>query len=313
MIEIINPGWFSIVVDRGRYGYADAGVPPSAALDHFSYSMVNYLVGNEMGGPVLEVIGSGFSLKFDVDVTCAVTGAEVIAYLDKRPVTPWRSFTARAGSTLRVKEVLEGFRYYIGFSGTMEADRVINSFSTNIECRFGGYRGRPFLKGDRIGLHNTRVMGERFIPDDVLPSLAPPYVLRILQGPEMGRFTEETVGRLIEGGMQSWYTVSAKVNRTGIRLEGKPLVFKKGADKTIISEGILPGTIQVPGDGLPIITLYERTIGGYARLALVAKADHDLLAHLKPKDKVIFRIIGVEEAERLWNRKVEHFYRALPQ
>ncbi|OPY80396.1 MAG: KipI antagonist [Syntrophorhabdus sp. PtaU1.Bin153] len=313
MIEIINPGWFSIVVDSGRYGYADVGIPASAALDHFSYSMANYLVGNEMDGPVLEVTGSGFSLKFDVDVTCAVTGAEVIAYLDDRSVMPWRSFTARAGNTLRVKEVLEGFRYYIGFSGVMEADRVINSFSTNIECRFGGYRGRPLLKGDRIELNSARIIGERFIPEDVLPSLSPPYILRILEGPEMGRFTEDTVAGLIEGGAQSWYTVSAKVNRTGIRLEGNPLVFKKGVDTTIISEGILPGTIQVPGDGLPIITLYERTIGGYARLALVAKADHDLLAHLKPKDKVIFTIIGVEEAERLWNRKIEHFYRALPQ
>ncbi|OPY71457.1 MAG: KipI antagonist [Syntrophorhabdus sp. PtaU1.Bin002] len=313
MIEIINPGWCSIVVDRGRYGYADAGIPTSAALDYFSYSMANHLVGNEMGGPALEVTGSAFSLRFDVDVTCAVTGAEVIAYLDERPVTPWRSFAARAGSTLRVKEVLEGFRYYIGFSGIMEVDRVINSFSTNIECRFGGYMGRPLLKGDRIGLRHAKVIGERFIPEDALPSLSPPYVLRILEGPEMGRFTEETVGRLIEGGVQSWYTVSAKANRTGIRLEGKPLVFKTGVNKTIISEGVLPGTIQVPGDGLPIITLYERTIGGYARLALIVKADHDLLAQLKPKDKVIFRIIGIEEAERLWNRKVEHFYRALPQ
>jgi antagonist of KipI len=76
-------------------------------------------------------------------------------------------------------------------------------------------------------------------------------------------------------------------------------------EKSIISEGILPGTIQVPGNGMPIIMLYERTIGGYARVAIIAKADLDLLAHLKPKDKVMFEMIGVEEAEKLWNTKLE--------
>jgi allophanate hydrolase subunit 2 len=84
-------------------------------------------------------------------------------------------------------------------------------------------------------------------------------------------------------------------------------------EKSIISEGILPGTIQVPGDGLPILMLNERTIGGYARLGIVAKVDHDRLAHLKPKDKVLFQLIGIDEAERLWRQKVELFYRTLPQ
>jgi allophanate hydrolase subunit 2 len=84
-------------------------------------------------------------------------------------------------------------------------------------------------------------------------------------------------------------------------------------DKSIISEGILPGTVQVPGDGLPILMLYERTIGGYARLGIVAKVDHDRLAHLKPKDRVLFQLIGIDEAERLWRQKVELLYRTLPQ
>ena len=75
----------------------------------------------------------------------------------------------------------------------------------------------------------------------------------------------------------------------------------------------MPGNIQIPGDGLPIIMLNERTIGGYARLGLVAKVDHDRFAHLKPKDKVFFQLIEIDEAERLWRQKVELFYRTLPQ
>lgn len=313
MIEVVSPAWFSIVVDGGRYGYADVGVPGSAALDQFAYNLLNYLVGNATGAPVLEVMGNDFCVRLNAEMTCAITGAQVTAYLDDRLITPWVSFTAHKGSTLRVKEVLEGFRYYVGFSGLMEVDRIIRSFSTNLECRFGGFRGRPLIKGDRIALKDPKVIGERFVFEEVVPSMDPPHVLRIIEGPESHFFTPGTINRLFEKKENSWYTVSSKSNRTGIRLEGKPLIFKKGVDKSIISEGILPGTVQVPGDGLPILMLYERTIGGYARLGMVAKVDHDRLAHLKPKDRVLFQLIGIDEAERLWRQKVEMFYRTLPQ
>jgi allophanate hydrolase subunit 2 len=137
--------------------------------------------------------------------------------------------------------------------------------------------------------------------------------LRIIEGPEAQYFTQETTNRLFEKKDHSWYIVSSKSNRTGIRLEGKPFIFKKGVEKSIISEGILPGTIQIPGDGQPIVMLNERTIGGYARLGMVAKVDRDRLAHLKPKDRVLFHFIGIHDAERLWRQKVELFYRMLPQ
>lgn len=313
MIEVMNPAWFSVVVDGGRYGYADVGVPGSSALDQFAYNILNYLVGNENGMPVIEVMGNEFSIRVDAEMMCAITGAQVTAYLDEKPVTPWSSFAVQRGSILRVKEVLEGFRYYIGFSGLMDVDRVINSYSTNLECRFGGFMGRPLIKGDKIAVKEPRILGERFIPEEEIPSIDSPHVLRILEGPEMHYFAPESTNRLFEKKDHPWYIVSSKSNRTGIRLEGKPFIFKKGVDKSIISEGILPGTIQIPGDGQPIVMLNERTIGGYARLGMVAKVDHDRCAHLKPKDKVFFQFIGIDEAERLWKQKVELFYRMLPQ
>jgi biotin-dependent carboxylase-like uncharacterized protein len=313
MIEVINPAWFSVIVDGGRYGHADVGVPDSSALDQFAYKILNYLVGNQSGAPVIEVMGNEFSVRLNCAAMCAITGAQVTAYLDEKPITPWASFAVHEGSILRVKEVAEGFRYYVGFSGLMDVDRVIGSYSTNLECRFGGLRGRPLLKGDRIALHEPRIFGERFMPEEIAPPMDSPHVLRILEGPEAHYFTPETINRLFEKKDHSWYIVSSKSNRTGIRLEGKPLIFKKGIERSIISEGILPGTIQIPGDGQPILMLHERTIGGYARFGIVAKVDHDRLAHLKPKDSVLFQLIGLDEAERLWRQKVELYYRMLPQ
>jgi len=303
MIEIFNPGWLAIIVDNGRYGYGDIGVPPSSALDNFAYSTLNYLTGNHTDSPVMEVMGRGFAIMFDVDITCAITGAKVSAYINDVPLKSWTSFKATKGSILRVKEVTEGLRYYVGFSGDMVLEKAIESFSTNLECRFGGYKGRPLMKGDIIEFNNVRIEEENAVAERYIPSMNPPHLLRITEGPEIGHFTPNSLKDFLKNHSENTYSVSTKLNRTGIRLEGKPLLFREKVDKSIISEGILPGTIQIPGDGQPIIMLYERSVGGYARIATVARIDIDMLAHLKPKDKVLFQMLGIEQAETLWVKK----------
>jgi antagonist of KipI len=312
MIKIVNPGWLSMAVDTGRIGYGSIGVPSSAALDAFACKALNSILGNDTSTPALEIMGGDFSVELGDDVTCAVTGAKVAAYLDGAPMKPWTSVRARKGGLLRVRAVMEGFRYYFGVSGTMVLERAMGSFTTNLECRFGGYRGRPLMKGDTIELRDARLEEERSFPEEFIPPVVPPHVLHTMRGPEVDYFTPDQVERMFEKTGGSWYIVSTKSNRTGLRLEGDSLTFSESAEKSIISEGIVPGTVQVPGDGQPIIMLHERTIGGYARVGLVAKADLDLLAHLKPKDKVRFEGVNAEEAEALWRWKVRTYYDKLP-
>jgi allophanate hydrolase subunit 2 len=143
MLEVIHPGWLSIVVDNGRFGYADIGVPWSSALDGFAYGTLNLLLGNDPAAPVIEVVGNDFSLRFHEEASFAITGARVNALLDGSEIVSWRSSRARKGATLRVIKVMEGFRYYVGVSGIFDLPKVIGSFSTNLECRFGGIMGDP--------------------------------------------------------------------------------------------------------------------------------------------------------------------------
>jgi len=300
MIEIINPGLQSIIVDSGRYGFSDIGVPRSSALDIFSYKAVNFLTGNEDGSPVIESIGAMLSIKFHEEMVFAVTGAWVEGVLDETPFTSWRSIKAKKGSIMKIKKVNSGFRYYIGFSGKMGIECIMGSYTTNLECSFGGLDGRPLKKGDLIRFSNIIPVDDRFIIKDAIPSMDPPHTLRIIDGPEIEYFTDDAIEKFFGKKDLLRYTVSTKSNRIGIRLEGNPVEFKEGVEKSIISEGILPGTIQIPGDGMPVIVLNERTLGGYARIASVAKVDQDLLAHLKPKDGVILKRIDIEEAEILW-------------
>lgn len=308
MIEIMNPAWLSLAVDNGRYGYAGIGVPPSSALDKYALTALNYLLGNGPRSPAIEVMGNDFLIRIEADVSCAVTGARVAISLNDGPVNPWTTFTATKGSVLRVRQATEGFRYYFGVSAAFGFEKAMGSFTTNLECLFGGHKGRPLIKGDRIELTDVRRVDDGItMPEDQIPSMNPPHILRITEGFEMTSFTSGSLKRQFEKNPVSWYTVSTKSNRTGLRLEGDPLAFRKDAEKSIISEGILPGTVQIPEDGLPIITLYERTIGGYARMGMVIKADLHLLAHLKPKDKVGFELVSMEEAEQLWKSRKESF------
>jgi antagonist of KipI len=305
MIEIVHSGWLSLVVDNGRFGHAGIGVPWSSALDSLAYGTLNFMLGNDPGAPAIEAMGNEFALRFHEETTCAICGARVSAQLDGEEIDSWASFKVGRGSLLRVSRVLEGFRYYVGVSGTFDLPRVIGSFSTNLECRFGGLRGRPLIRGDVLGVKATRSVEEKSVPAEYIPTLRPPHAIRWVDGPEIDYFTQVSIKKLCTKNEDVCYAVAVNSNRTGVRVEGEPLHFKKDIPRSIVSEGLLPGTIQVPGDGTPIIVLYERTNGGYARIGVVARADMDLLAHLKPKDRILFRRITRDEALDLGRKRNE--------
>jgi antagonist of KipI len=303
MIEVVNPGMHAVIVDRGRFGYSAIGVPVSSALDQFACKTLNRLTGSDDSAAVIEVIGAYFSVRFQVDTTFAITGARVSATLNNQNIRPWTAVNASRGSVLKVTNVTEGFRYYVGFAGGIDIEPIMGSRTTNLECRFGGYQGRALKAGDKLRPAGSPVADPGMVPEHFIPRMHPPHRLRMVAGPEADFFTDDSMKRFVEKRLKTVYTVSVNSNRAGIRLEGDPLIFKDSRDKSIVSEGIMPGTVQIPGDGMPIIILYERTIGGYARVATVVMADQDALAHLKPADDAWFEMIGLEEAEALWKEK----------
>ncbi len=174
------------------------------------------------------------------------------------------------------------------------------------ENEITGYAfGRRDSRGDRIEIDSVRDFPLCTISENAIPQLHSPHRLRITEGPEFHYFSASSQKTIVDRKSKTVYDVSASSNRTGIRLKGPLLAFRAGVDKSIISEGILPGTVQIPGDGLPNIMLYEQTMGGYARIARVIKANIDSLAHLKPGDTVLFEVIGMDDAEALWKDRQE--------
>jgi len=294
-LEILSPGPLTTVQDLGRYGFGRYGVPPSGALDSFSLRVANLLVGNPETEAGLEITLMGLKVRFLTDVVVALCGGDLQPHLNDRPFDMWRSQRGRKGDTLFLKAPRTGCRAYLAVGGGIALKPVLASNSTNLASKFGGHEGRALRKGDVLLSTSPELhywSAGRILESERRPPYRGEWAFRVLFGPQDQDFEAESKKRF----MESSFTVSTHSDRTGIRLSGPWLHRKKGLGDSIISEGIVPGAIQVPGDGQPIILLVETITGGYRKIATVISADLPLLGQVKPGDQVRFCEVSMQEA-----------------
>ena len=294
-LEILSPGPLTTIQDRGRFGFGQYGVPPSGALDAFSLRVGNLLVGNEEGEACLEITLMGLVVRALEDLVVAVTGADLDTRLNGDVVAMWQSRLMKKGERLSFKGPKSGCRAYLAVGGGICVPFVMGSRSTNLSARFGGLEGRPLQRGDVLAsasphLH-LRAGGWSLFPD-FIPTYLSDGVIRILPGPQDHHFLPGSWDRFLT----TPFKVTGHADRTGIRLAGASIDTRADMRESILSEGVVPGAIQVPGDGQPIIILNETVTGGYRKIATVISADLPLLGQLKPGDTVRFVRVSVEEA-----------------
>jgi len=312
-IEVLAPGPLTTTQDLGRFGYGRYGVPPSGALDTFSLRAANLLVGNPENEACLEITTFGSRIKALRDVAIAVTGGDLKPFCNDTPFSMWTSSILKEGDTLSFKGVKCGCRSYLALGGGFSLIEVLGSRSTNLSSGFGGFDGRPLKRGDILSARSPHLHLKtegRSLPQDLMPRYANKWLLRVIPGPQDDQFTAEGRNTLFG----SPYQVSYQSDRTGIRLAGPPLERRPDVEESIISEGVIPGAIQVPGDGQPIIILVEIVTGGYRKIATVISADLPLLGQIKPGDTVSFEEIslhGAYEALRQFEERIRHFKEAI--
>jgi antagonist of KipI len=311
--EVLSPGIMSTVQDLGRFGCARYGVAASGALDGFAVRVGNLLVGNAENSAVVETTLMGLRIKTVRDAIVAVTGGDLQARKGSEPLAVWRSHLVQEGETIFFSGPASGLRSYLAVSGGIHAETVMGSRSTNLASGFGGFHGRPLRKGDIIAAEPVkdalRFAGRAFTPEWV-PGYSSPWRLRVVWGPQDDHFSEE--GR--QTFVTAAFTVSPDSDRTGIRLMGPVVSRIPGMEESIISEGILSGAIQVPGDGQPIIILSETSSGGYRKIATVISADLPLLGQITPGDEVVFEAVSMDaavQALREMEDKIDKFKRSL--
>ena len=294
-LEIISPGPLTTIQDLGRQGHGRYGVPPSGAVDPFSLRIANLLVGNREQEACLETTLMGLKAGVLTDLVIAITGGDLQPHINDAPCMMWQSLVARKGDLLHFKAVQTGCRAYLAIAGGIRVDPVLGSKSTNLISGFGGYEGRRLKEGDVLF---TSPPCSRFYPlgkildQDKIPVFKKHSVLRILWGPQAEDFTPESKTVLLD----SVFSVTPMSDRTGIRLSGPLIQRKEGISESIISEGVIAGSVQVPGDGQPIIILVETVTGGYRKIATVIGADIPLLGQVKPGDLAMFRALSQKQA-----------------
>jgi len=301
--EVLESGILTTIQDLGRYGFSQFGVPPSGALDIFSLRVSNLLVGNEEEAG-LEITLMGLRIRALKEVVIAITGGDLSPTLNGEPVEMWRTHLLVQDDVIAFKKVSAGCRAYLSAGGGFVVPKMMGSSSTYLSGKFGGLEGRSLRRGDVLYTSNSSSsfdkLGLRF-PSDWIPSLEKEVLLRVIPGPQDHHFTERGFQTLTS----SSYEVTPQCDRMGIRLEGPRIERRTDAEESIISEGLISGAVQVPGDGKPIIILTELVTGGYTKIATIISTDLPRVAQIKPGDRVKFKRISIEEARRLLKEQEE--------
>jgi antagonist of KipI len=300
VFDVIQPGAYTTVQDRGRFSYQQFGVPVCGVVDSFAYQVANALVGNFQDQAVLEATIFGPTLKVLNQGLIAVTGGNLTPRINNASLPMWESVAIHPDDMLQFKGVKSGCRAYIAVAGGIDAPHVMGSRSTYVAGKIGGINGRPLVSGDRLNKgEGTGKAGNR-IPSNLIPIYSDDIEIRVILGPQDDYFSEG-----IDKFFASTFKVSTKVDRMGYRLEGNSIMHKKGVEKSIISEPSVPGGIQVPPDGQPIILLVEQTVGGYTKIATVISSDLGKVGQAKPGDQIHFRQVEIDQAHQILKEEEE--------
>jgi biotin-dependent carboxylase-like uncharacterized protein len=280
VLTVLATGPLATVQDRGRPGYAGIGVPRSGAADASAAGLANRLVGNTDAAATIEVTAGGLQVRAERTVLVAVTGAPAPVTVDGRPAPFGAPLPLGPGTELGLGMPPVGLRTYLAVRGGIDVPPVLGSRSTDT---LSGLGPAPLAVGNRLAVGALR--GEEpFV--DVAPVRAPSSapVLRVLPGPRRDWLDPAAWTALTT---QQW-TVTADSNRVGLRLAGAQL--QRATDDELPSEGLVPGALQVPPDGAPVLFLADHPVtGGYPVLAVVTTADLPAAAQLRPGDTLTFR------------------------
>lgn len=289
VIQECGPG--TSLQDAGRFGYQRFGVSPAGAMDRLALAAANVLVGNGPEVGAIEFMAQGGSLVCaGAPVLVALAGGGATLAVHGKPTPAQTSLLLQDGEMLTVGPCRSGLFAYLAVSGGFAVAPQLGSLSLHRRSGLGGLEGRVLAPGDHLA-YTVGTALPMYLPDDLAADDGP---IHVMLGPQDDYFPAEAIARFLGEG----YRVSSRIDRMGYQLEGPPLVAARGHN--IVSDGIVSGHVQVPGNGQPIILMRDRqTTGGYPKIATVISADLDRLAQCRPGTAIAFRRVDEDEAVAL--------------
>ena len=315
-IRVLAPGWLTSVQDAGRSGHASLGIGVAGAMDPAALRLANALVGNVPDAAGLEMTLRGPRLRFDGGALIAVTGADIEARCGMQPIPLWRPVWI-GGGEIDFGAVRRGARVYLAVAGGVDVAPVLGSRSTDVNGALGPFGGRGVVAGDDLpvgtgavdrrerivaairrkpdpdcsGGHDVATLRWSLDPRTWLDT-DPAHPLALLRGAHFDRLDRASRAALFA----AEFRIGNESNRVGCRLEKNRLQLAQPLE--LVSEGVVPGTVQLPPNGDPIALMAEApTTGGYPRIGHVAAVDRPHLAQRRPGDRVRFTETTLEQAQ----------------
>ncbi len=288
-VEVIDAGIANSIQDLGRFGYRHMGIAVSGCLDPLLARCANALVGNPPECACIEVRAAGPALAVRQGPVRLALAGELAATLvradgEEAEVAAWQSVTLEVGDELQVG-FLPGGTAYLAVSGGFAVALQLGSRSTYQRAEIGVALDFDLQIACATVDEGGRMLASPWLDDD--------GPIRVLLGPQDDHFTPEAIADLLGGE----YRATAQSDRMGMRLDGKALAHKAPALADIVSDGVAPGAIQVPGNGQPIVLLADcQTVGGYPKIATVISADLPRLAQVKPGQAIRFAAVDAAQA-----------------
>lgn len=304
-MKILQPGVLSLVQDAGRQGVSHLGLTQGGVMDRHAWAWGNRLVGNAWGAAGLEITVGGLQLCFYGQGVAALTGAELQARLNDAPLRNWCSFRFSDGDRLQLGHARQGMRSYLAIAGGLKTPVGLgHSRSTVMREKLGGPdgQGQALQAGDWLTLSNLQVSHDALplcsVPLQWQPDYCDePVILQVVEGYQAISLGAERIRALYA---MDWQ-LNAASGRMAALFEPAP-----GAESllqtpamSLVSEGLVAGSIQLLPNGRPVVLLAERqTLGGYPKPGAVVPRSLDRLAQVRPGQRVRFAPVQPEIAEQ---------------
>ncbi len=295
-LKVIRAGPQMSVQDMGRAGYLAFGLSRGGAVDRLALWEGAALLGQSEGCAALEMAGMGGTFEATEDMRIALTGAPMAAAIDGMPVAWNASHMLAQGAQLSIGAAKEGSYGYLHVGGGFDTEKRLGARAAHLVARIGGAVQQDDAlavgedKGARTGLklpEDGRFKGGKV-------RLVPSVQTELFSEAERARFA------------QTVFTRDAKGNRMGARLLPEGEGFASEAGLSVLSEVIVPGDVQITGDGTPFVLVSEcQTTGGYPRIGAVIPADLPRVAQAVPGAKLTFEFITLEAAREIERKEAE--------
>ena len=290
-LSIKQSGMMATIQDSGRRGLLKDGVSGSGAIDPYAFQIAQALVGNDCDSAAIEFAHIGGKYQTSAPTRIAITGGAGDFKIDGQTIYAWQSYWLHPGQTLAIGAMRNAVWGYIAFSGGLAVEPVMGSRATHARTGIGGLDGRQLVAGDQIPLGHASDAPCRKIASARTRMKS---TIRVVLGPDIDYFSEKILTLF----QTETFSTSMKRDRMACLLDGPLLPAAKGHD--LISESVLPGTIQVPGSGQPMVLGVDcQTTGGYPKIATVISADLPRLMQLPAGQPFHFAAISQDEAEDL--------------